>query len=328
MIDPPPPLAVLGFTAAQERLYASILAAPDRPLDAVLAEGASPAGAAAPARADLDRLAVAGLVDLVEGIVVARPPSDVLPGLLRGKQERLDRAGGALTRLRRLVPTLTEEHLSARAPAAESYAVEVVPAEDVLAIARRLAPEQPEELRWLRPDPRTVGQDLRFDEWVTGLTEAGLTSRAIYSARVFEDTPDLLRRRAEAGEHVRIMAQVPSRLGIIGTRVGLLPERWGGRERCLIIRQEGLVSALVALFDTWWDEALAVPGLPAGDSAAAGRRDLLLRELARGARDDQIARTLGLSLRTVRRRIADIFDELGVESRFQAGVEAVRRGWL
>ena len=37
---------------------------------------------------------------------------------------------------------------------------------------------------------------------------------------------------------------------------------------------------------------------------------------------------LGLSLRTVRRRVADLMTELGADSRFQAGVEAARRGWL
>ena len=42
----------------------------------------------------------------------------------------------------------------------------------------------------------------------------------------------------------------------------------------------------------------------------------------------QIARTLGISLRTTRRRVAALMAELGADSRFQAGVEAVRRGWL
>ena len=51
-------------------------------------------------------------------------------------------------------------------------------------------------------------------------------------------------------------------------------------------------------------------------------------QLAAGAKDEQIARTLGISLRTVRRRVADLLIELGVDTRFQAGVEAVRRGWL
>jgi DNA-binding NarL/FixJ family response regulator len=37
---------------------------------------------------------------------------------------------------------------------------------------------------------------------------------------------------------------------------------------------------------------------------------------------------MGLGLRTVRRRISGLMIELGADTRFQAGVEAARRGWL
>ena len=37
---------------------------------------------------------------------------------------------------------------------------------------------------------------------------------------------------------------------------------------------------------------------------------------------------LGVSLRTVRRRVAQLMAELGAGTRFQAGMEAVRRGLL
>ena len=57
-------------------------------------------------------------------------------------------------------------------------------------------------------------------------------------------------------------------------------------------------------------------------------RTFLLQQLAAGAQDEQIARRLGVSLRTVRRRVADLMSELGAESRFQAGVEASKRGWI
>ena len=68
----------------------------------------------------------------------------------------------------------------------------------------------------------------------------------------------------------------------------------------------------------------------AGARAHRGRRGsertFLLRQLPSGAKDEQIARTMGLSLRTVRRRVADLMIELGADTRFQAGAEAVRRG--
>jgi len=74
---------------------------------------------------------------------------------------------------------------------------------------------------------------------------------------------------------------------------------------------------------------MAVPGLD-GQRYTEGVTDqrLLLGQLAGGAKDEQIARALGLSVRTVRRRVAELLEELGADSRFQAGVEAVRRGWI
>jgi DNA-binding NarL/FixJ family response regulator len=50
--------------------------------------------------------------------------------------------------------------------------------------------------------------------------------------------------------------------------------------------------------------------------------------VAAGATDDVIARQLGISPRTLRRRLHDLFDELGASNRFHAGVEAARRGWV
>jgi DNA-binding NarL/FixJ family response regulator len=54
----------------------------------------------------------------------------------------------------------------------------------------------------------------------------------------------------------------------------------------------------------------------------------LLAFVAAGATDDVIARQLGISPRTLRRRLHDLFDELGASNRFHAGVEAARRGWV
>jgi DNA-binding NarL/FixJ family response regulator len=84
---------------------------------------------------------------------------------------------------------------------------------------------------------------------------------------------------------------------------------------------------MTSYFELLWERAVAVPALERGD-ATPDLDELLLAQLAQGAKDEQIARILGISLRTVRRRVASMMAELGVDSRFQAGVEAVRRGWL
>jgi DNA-binding NarL/FixJ family response regulator len=63
------------------------------------------------------------------------------------------------------------------------------------------------------------------------------------------------------------------------------------------------------------------------DSPTLDERNLLQR-MADGSTDESIARRLGISDRQVRRRIARLLQRLGVSSRFAAGAEAVRRGWL
>ncbi len=54
----------------------------------------------------------------------------------------------------------------------------------------------------------------------------------------------------------------------------------------------------------------------------------LVTLMAAGLTDESIARELGVSERTVARRIARLQHDLGVHSRFQLGVQASRRGLL
>ncbi len=57
-------------------------------------------------------------------------------------------------------------------------------------------------------------------------------------------------------------------------------------------------------------------------------RRQVLELMALGVKDESIGRQLGVSLRTVRRRVADLMIELDSATRFQAGLEAARRGLL
>ncbi|MQA60571.1 MAG: transcriptional regulator TrmB, partial [Actinophytocola sp.] len=54
----------------------------------------------------------------------------------------------------------------------------------------------------------------------------------------------------------------------------------------------------------------------------------LLTLLAAGVKDETIARQLMISPRTVTRRVAELLDERGARTRFQAGALAQQRGWL
>ncbi len=96
-----------------------------------------------------------------------------------------------------------------------------------------------------------------------------------------------------------------------------------------VIRSPVLVPALEALFGGAWAHAAPVPGpaRPAGGLPPDLARRIL-GQLCSGTTDIQAARRLGISLRTYRRRVASLMEDLGAESRFQAGALAVEAGLL
>jgi DNA-binding NarL/FixJ family response regulator len=111
---------------------------------------------------------------------------------------------------------------------------------------------------------------------------------------------------------------------VFGIQAAVVPVEWGSSSpaRRVIVRTPGVVDALRMLFDTLWRQSAPLPGTqPAGDRPSTQ----ILKLLAAGAKDETIARQLGLSLRTVRRRVAELIGELGATTRFQAGAEAARR---
>lgn len=278
----------------------------------------------------LERFSALGLVRLVGDVVTAEAPAEVLGRLIAGETERLHRESERVDALRDLLPGLIADHFTSRHPHSDSVDVQAVEGGDMVRLLRGLADESSGDLLWFRPDQWRLPVTREVDEMVRELIAGGRRSRVIYPARVLEEAPEVVRARAEAGELVRIVASVPTRIAILGTGVALIPDRWGGSTgRRLVVREHGLVGALAALFESVWERAVTVPGLAGSlDVDAGGRQRLLLQQLARGAKDEQIARALGVSLRTVRRRVAEIMEDLGAESRFQAGAEAVRRGWL
>lgn len=54
----------------------------------------------------------------------------------------------------------------------------------------------------------------------------------------------------------------------------------------------------------------------------------VMRLIASGLKDDAVARRLGISVITVRRRVQQFRDRVGARSRVEAAVIGVRRGWL
>jgi DNA-binding transcriptional ArsR family regulator len=146
----------------------------------------------------------------------------------------------------------------------------------------------------------------------------GLLIRAVFGAEG---------KRIPAGDHdVRIRTALPPpvSLALYDRTVALVPG--SDPQEWLLVRSVGLVAALGALFDQVWERAVPTAESHA-DGLTAQQRDVL-RLMTTCSTDDVIARQIGSSVRTVRRVVADLMEALEARSRFQAGVRAVKVGWI
>lgn len=168
-------------------------------------------------------------------------------------------------------------------------------------------------------DPSLV----ELDPSVGPLTGPGVRSRVVYAAACLSSAlgRQIIDVCREAGEEQRFFSGWMTGLRIGDDSVAVVRLDGGA----LYVRSRPLVALLRTWFDLVWERSA-----PPSDSAVRlSAQELAVLEMqAAGHKDAAIARALGCNVRTVRRHVAAILAALGVDSRFAAGVEAVRRGWL
>lgn len=135
---------------------------------------------------------------------------------------------------------------------------------------------------------------------------------------------------AEAGSEIRTTTEVTDRIIIFDREIAFMPDRSsGGAPGAVVVRQPVIVEYLYLSLERGWSLArpFVYTGFGYGDSSD-GLKDGIVRLLAAGFKDEVVARRMNMSVRTCRRHIAEILEELGAESRFQAGVMAAEHGLL
>ncbi|MFD3522662.1 DNA-binding response regulator [Streptomyces sp. NPDC058653] len=141
-----------------------------------------------------------------------------------------------------------------------------------------------------------------------------------------------LREVRDRGALVRISGSLlPHETILIDRRVMILagreaPASPAGREYT-VTTSETLVEGVHSMFRAIWDSAVDLDTYLRGDVPhldAEGRA--ILEALASGLTDETSARRLGVSLRTYRRRVAELMSALEADSRFQAGLRAAELG--
>lgn len=161
--------------------------------------------------------------------------------------------------------------------------------------------------------------------------ERGVRMRTVYLDSVRNDavTTEYAEWLTDLGGEVRTAPSLPVRMLLFDRRTVVVPaDPENTRKGAVQLTEPGVVAGLAGLFDRVWESAVPLGSRrDRDDRGLTGQEKELLRLLGTGLTDEAAGRRLGLSLRTVRRMMAELMKRLGAGSRFEAGLLAARRGW-
>jgi DNA-binding CsgD family transcriptional regulator len=322
----PRSLAAAGLDGPTLRVYEALLSRPGTPAARL---GTQLGIASDKAATALDQLRAAGLVDGPATAPVAVLPDVAAEELLALHQARLADESARVAQLRRELVGIVEVQPEER----EEKYLEVV--RGLPAIQARLAEltvqTRTEILCMVPSATRTLATS--SEPLLTTNEDAaarGVHLRTLVPDAVADDPDGWAYARAliEFGDDVRTCPAIPLVANIFDRRVAAVPlDAEHSRDAAVILTNVTLVGGLVSLFEQLWATSLPItahaPAEPLDD-----RDRQVLQLLLRGAKDEQVARTLGVSVRTVRTRIAALTARAGARSRFQLAAVALHHGWI
>lgn len=304
-------LGPLGVSPGAEAVYAEVLAA----------EGVELAELDGRA-AELAELIEAGLVHRRQATLVAVPVRLAVERWVSEQEARITRA------------RLAASHFAATQRMTSGSFVELVRGlEDARDAARSVQTMARDQVRAFDREP--YFRQGALSEVQEPVSARGVRYRVLYHNQALEDpaTMATVRLAIGLGEDARSFHDVPMRMMIADEARALLILPYGRDPEtgdptdidALVIHPSALLDALIRTFEAFW--AFGVP-IGTTDQAPTDRNRELLSLLVTGVTDASIARELGVSERTVHRRIRRLQGLLGVNSRFLLGVQAVKRGWI
>lgn len=182
-------------------------------------------------------------------------------------------------------------------------------------------------------DLATWVADRKADEFAAAAPQkppGDLRVRKIYRSGLLLDSAaaqELARRGDHLGVQIRVSTEDVNETIILDRRLVILAgDLTAGQRGYSVITQPETVQGVMSLFETAWRSATDLAVYDAQVSEIRQLAPAVLDLLSRGVKDEAAARTLGLGVRTYRRRVAELMSALGAESRFQAGVRARELG--
>ncbi|MBB1159886.1 helix-turn-helix domain-containing protein [Amycolatopsis dendrobii] len=312
-------LLTLGLKADEAEIYLDLLSSGPVPPDRLARETGRDPGEVRRVLALLAGIGLAGPVDGPGSPMSALRPEPVLEVLSRQREAELAGARAAMTRL-------YEEYRRHSARYDADPMIEVVSGTAAAERVQQLERAARTEVRGLDSPPYYADADANEIE-LDNLAR-GVRYRAVYG-RLALERPEYVAENilpcGKRGEEARVLPEVPVKLLIVDDCAALS----GADRTVLLIRSCGLFDALAGLFDMCWQVALPL-GL-ADDTSGPEIRPSerrLLALLAAGLTDDQVARVLGVSRRTMFRYLENLMARTGAANRFQLALHATRNDWL
>lgn len=269
----------------------------------------------------LRALELKGLITRIPGRpVLFRPisPGVTLPSLVRQREREVHSIGRAVEELVRKLEVAADE--------TSSYIEVVSGREGIRAQCNALELGAQQEILGMMKPPFLVSSPGPVNPEQDEVLARGVRARWLYERSLFEIPRALegVRHFAALGEESRVLPRLPAKMVVADRHTALIhvTERSvsGPHPVAVLTRHPELVEILHELFEVLWAGATVLFGqsgpVSNGDEAEASSiAELLLI----GMKDESIARELGLSKRTLARRISQLMESLSVETRFQAG---------
>jgi sugar-specific transcriptional regulator TrmB/DNA-binding CsgD family transcriptional regulator len=320
-------LTALGFSADEEDVYRRLVAT----ASATPADLAAVSGRTTGEVEDLlGGLVERGLVIFDPPAFTAAPPAVALGALLR--QYRDDLRAAEIDLL-----ALAEAHRAASIGRAGGDVVEVLT--DVAAVRHRFAQIQERARHEFRSMvvPNLSVVPARDNAAGDAGMRRGVRYRAVVEREALAEPGIVANAMATmaAGEQIRVTGKVPLKMVIADSDVAMVPLLSGqpNAPASILVHRSGLLDALIALFEAAWERAYPLSLNAARDELVERRPEVdkldtqIVALLLAGLTDQAVAGQLGMSLRTVQRRIHHLMDRAGAETRLQLGWHAARNGW-
>lgn len=257
-------------------------------------------------------------------------PGIAVEALVRSRRDILDRALGVIPELREQVVSDTRNHekevelITSRAAQRQVY--------------EQLPETAQEEIIFLMRPPMLISRlDIASEEDRPSqrrAQERGVRFRGIVDTAYLE-LPGALRSTREdvkAGEKVRAVSYLPFKMVMADRRTAFIPLNLEQPDSpSLLLRSSALLDALYSLFEVYWKSAASVSFTRTDEleieksTSPQPQVEDLITLLSAGLNDKAIIQELGVSQRTLLRRVSELMRHLGARTRFQAGWLAALR---